>query len=174
MVNRVVGTGAIDFIMQYAEGKSQEEFLAIYREIENGELIDLEDKRIKRCDYCGYYWRDPSLRNTRKTCSEECKRGIKTIQRRAQRAKKAIENPKPRKKKLIDDYINIGEYPFWVDEYSMAKVTWKHEKSLDADAMDAIQFNIDYYGEGNRKVNRDNYDYDGYNDAGAGWYYDYN
>ena len=156
------GAGAIEFIKQFTEeGMNRDEVAEIIGEVMRGELHDSEDKRVKLCDYCGYYWRDPSLRNTRKTCSDECKRGIKTLQRREQRRKQELANPKPKKKTLKDDYYDHHEYPFWVDEYSMSKISWKYERSEDVEFMDAIQYNIDHYGDGNRKVSNKYVEYDG-------------
>lgn len=152
-MNRTVGAGAIEFIKEFTDGLSREEASQVISEVMRGELHDPADKRVKQCDYCGYYWRDPSLRNTRRTCSDECRTGIKTVQRRKQRKKDDEANPKPKKRTLMDDYYDHYEYSFWIDEYSMNKISWKHEQTFDVEKMDAIQFNNEIYGKGNRKVN---------------------
>ncbi|AST93264.1 hypothetical protein BC6307_19375 [Sutcliffiella cohnii] len=121
------GTGAIEYAKQFTEGLTLEQSAPIIAQLLRGELHDATDRRIKRCDYCGYYWRDDSLRNTKRTCCEDCKRSLKTMQRRQQRADKELLNPKPRKRTLMDDYIWWLEYPFWINEYSMIKIGWKYE-----------------------------------------------
>ncbi|MGC4378979.1 hypothetical protein WD019_18975 [Fictibacillus sp. Mic-4] len=147
------GAGAIEFVRQYTEGLTRTAALPVIDRLLKGELHDQTDKRIKRCDYCGYYWRDESKRNTKKTCSDECKTGIKTMQRREQRARKELLNPvkKPRKHRLEDDYLWWLEYPFWIQGYSMLKVGWKFEKPTGTAAMDYIEAKNGIYGKGNRK-----------------------
>lgn len=122
------GEGAIEFARQYVDGMTRQEAKPIIDALLRGEVHEKTDKRIKRCDYCGYWWRDDSLRNTRRTCSDECKRGIKTLQRRQQRADAELLNPKPKKKTKRDsNYIWWLEYPFWLNEYEMLKNTWKYD-----------------------------------------------
>ncbi len=150
MTYRSPGKGAIEYTKQFTEGLTQEDALPVISRILSGELIDASDKRVKHCDYCGYYWRDESLRNTRRTCSGECKTDIKTLQRRKQRADKELINPKPRKRTLQDDYIYWLEYPFWFNEYSMIKIGWKFEAPYDSETIDAVSANNQIYGEGNR------------------------
>lgn len=150
---REPGEGAIKFARQYVEGLTREEALPVIKRLLKGEMHDPTDKRVKRCDYCGYWWYDDSLRNNKKTCSDECKRGIKTMQRKEQRANKALLNPIPKRKKhrLIDDYIWWLEYPFWVNEYPMIKIGWKYEKPSGFAVMDFIEAKNGIYGEGNRR-----------------------
>lgn len=139
VIFREPGAGAIDFTKQFTEGLTRDQATPIITALLKGELHDPTDKRVKRCDYCGYYWRDDSLRNTRRTCSARCKTGIKTLQKRQQRADAALLNPKPKKRTLMDDYIWWLEYPFWVDEYSMVKIGWKYEKPTGDALMDYIE-----------------------------------
>lgn len=143
------GAGAIEFAKDFMTGLREFDELTI-KILLDGRLHDQDDKRIKRCDYCGYFWRDPSLRNTRKTCSEECKRGIKTLQRRKQREKQDLLNPKPKKRTLIDDYVWWLEYPYWQNEESMIKIGWKFEKPHVAKTIDFIVAKNETLGEGNR------------------------
>jgi hypothetical protein len=147
------GPGAIEYAKQFTEGLSREEASSAMTALLRGELNDPADKRVKCCDYCGYYWRDDSMRNTKRTCSDECKTSIKTMQKQEQRANAALLNPEPKKKKrtLMDDYIWWLEYPFWVDEYSMIKIGWKFEKPSGLAVMDFVESNRSIYGEGNRK-----------------------
>lgn len=162
VVYRNPGHGSILFAEAFIIGATdRQESLMILSQIYNGE-IPVQDKRVKRCDYCGYYWRDDSLRNTKKTCSDECKTGIKTMQRRRQREKKELLNPEPKKKKhtLMDDYIWWLEYPYWLNEYSMLKIGWKYERSDDGLA-DYVTAKNEIFGEGNRKKPNRIVDYHG-------------
>lgn len=154
------GAGAIEFAKEFMTGLREFDELTVKALIE-GRLHDSEDKRIKRCDYCGYPWRDSSLRNTRKTCSEECKRGIKTLQRRKQRERKELLNPKPKKRTLMDDYVWWLEYPYWHNEESMLKIGWKFEKPHQAKTIDFIEVKNEIFGEGNRMKTKKNVDYHG-------------
>ena len=160
---REPGTGAIEFAKQYTVGIDRNEAKQVISELLRGSLHDVSDKRVKRCDYCGYYWRDDSLRNTKRTCCDGCKKGVKTLQRREQRANEALLNPdpKPKKHRLIDDYIWWLEYPFWIHEYSMLKVGWKYEKPSGVALMDYVENKRDTYGRGNRKKSTKHINYHG-------------
>ncbi|MEK5107220.1 hypothetical protein MHI57_10750 [Cytobacillus sp. FSL K6-0129] len=123
-----VGDGAIEFARQFIEGLHREFALIAIKDLNEGNLLDGTDKRVKRCDYCGYWWRDESSRNRKQTCSKECKKNIKTMQRRQQRADLELLNPKPKKKtRRENNYVWWLEYPFWLNEYEMLKNTWKNE-----------------------------------------------
>lgn len=160
---REPGAGAIEFTKQYTEGLAMYEAAPVIKQLMKGDLHDQTDKRVKRCDYCGYYWRDDSLRNTKRTCSDECKKNVKTMQRRQQRADKELldPNPKPKKHTLMDDYLWWLEYPFWIQEYSMIKVGWKFEKPSGVGLMDYVEASRERMGEGNRKKGVTNIDYHG-------------
>ncbi|MEH7374926.1 hypothetical protein [Neobacillus drentensis] len=145
------GPGAIAYAKQFIEGMTREQAAPIMTALLNGELNDCNDRRVKQCDCCCYYWRDDSLRNTKRTCSDECKTAIKTLQRRQQRADDALLNPKSRKHTLMDDYIHWLEYPFWINEYSMIKIGWKYEKPSGLAVMDYVETKRSIYGEGNSK-----------------------
>lgn len=156
IIYRKPGEGAIEFAKQFIDGLTREQAAPVIAALLKGELHDASDKRIKRCQYCAYYWRDDSLRNTRRTCSDDCKRSIKTMQRARQRADAELLNPKPRKRVLMDDYVYWTEYPYWINEYSMVKIGWKYEKPDGLAVMDYIEAKRSIYGEGNRKkVTRD-------------------
>jgi len=157
------GEGAIEFAKEIIGDMSRRQASVIMSDLLAGNLHDKSDKRIKRCDHCGYYWRDDSLRNTRKTCSDECRRKIKTLQRQKQREKQALFNPKPRKRTLMDDYYYWLEYPYWADEYSMLKIGWKYEVPHRASTIDFIEAKNELYGEGNRVKPKRVIDYHGDN-----------
>lgn len=143
------GHGAVEYAAEHVAGLTREEAASIVAELFN---VLPQDGRVKRCRYCGYPWRDTSLRNTKHTCSDECKTAIKTIQRRQQRADEALLKGKTRKKTKRDvNYVWWLEYPFWLDEYEMLKQTWKHEASHDLDLIDFVHGQNEIYGEGNRR-----------------------
>jgi len=144
------GSGAVEYALEYVAGLSREEAEPVVAEIFHS-LPD--DNRVKRCRYCKYPWRDKSLRNTSHTCSAECRKAIKTLQRRQQRADKALLEGKARKKTRPDEnYLYWLEYPFWLDEYEMLKQTWKHEVTHDADLIDFVHGQNEIYGKGNRRI----------------------
>ncbi|MFA4137036.1 MULTISPECIES: hypothetical protein [unclassified Brevibacillus] len=143
------GEGAVEYARQHIVGLSRDKALsAIQRLLKETP----DDKRIKRCDYCGYPWRDDSMRNTKRTCSNECKTAVKTLQRRQQRADKALLTGKTKKRTKRDEYyIWWLEYPFWINEYEMLKHSWKYEKSMDEEGLAYIRGKQQLYGKGNRK-----------------------
>ena len=157
----IPGLGAVEFTTQFTAGLSRQEAAYVVSALLQGELHDPADKRVKRCDHCGYYWRDDSLRNTKRTCSDACKTGIKTMQRRQQRADAELLNPKPRKRTLMDDYIYWLEYPFWINEYSMIKIGWKFEKPSGIALMDYVETSRGQMGEGNRRKSKKHVSYHG-------------
>jgi hypothetical protein len=163
LIYREPGEGAIEYTRQFLVGITREEALQILKELLRGALSDPSDKRVKRCDYCGYLWCDDSTRNRKKTCSDECKTGIKTLQRREQRANKELLNPQKKKKKhtLMDDYVWWLEYPYWANEYSMLKVGWKFEKPSGVALMDYVENKRSTYGEGNSRKSIKRVDYHG-------------
>lgn len=158
-----IGSGAIEFTKQFTVGMAREEAALVIEQLMSGELHDSTDKRVKRCDYCGYYWRDDSMRNTKKTCSDDCKTSIKSLQKRQQRADKELLNPTPKKKKrtLMDDYVYWLEYPYWSNEYSMIKIGWKYERPSGVALMDYVESSRGLLGEGNRRKTKKSSDYNG-------------
>lgn len=145
------GPGAIKYALEYVSGMTREQAASEISRIWNEPSTE---KRVKRCDYCGYLWRDDSLRNTKCTCSDECKKAFKTLQKRIQRADKVLLSGDNAKKKPKRDeyYVWWLEYPFWLDEYEMLKQTWKHEVSHDDSLINFVHGQREIYGEGNRKV----------------------
>ncbi|MBY0083730.1 hypothetical protein [Brevibacillus brevis] len=143
------GEGAIEYARKQIVGLTREQAATRIPQLMK-EISD--DKRVKRCDYCGYLWRDDSRRNTKRTCSDECKTGIKTLQKKKQRADKALLEGKTKKRTRLDDYYLWWlEYPCWTNEYEMLKRSWKYEKPMDDEKLDYIRGNQQRYGNGNRK-----------------------
>lgn len=144
------GAGAVMYMAERVNGLTREEAAQI---ISDGLRKPPDDTRVKLCDYCGYLWRDGSLRNNKRTCCGDCKTALKTFQKAVQRANKALLTGKVRKKtKREKFYYWWYEYPFWLNEYEMLKQSWKHEVPHEKDTLDLISSNHKIYGEGNRKV----------------------
>lgn len=136
---REPGEGAIEFAREYVKELSRDEALLTIKRLLEGELHNTTDKRIKRCDFCGYWWRDASLRNTKKTCSSYCKTKIKTLQRRKHRERAALLNPKPKKEtKREVNYVHWVDYPYWINEYEMLKQSWKYENPYSPNKINQI------------------------------------
>lgn len=143
------GAGAIAYVLEYVASLARENAMPVVRRL----LTETSgDKRVKRCGYCGYPWRDGSLRNTKRTCSDECTTGIKTIQRSQQRADKALLSGKvPKLTKQELNYYWWFEYPFWLNDYENLKLSWKHEVPSDVLTLDFISAQNQTLGLGNRK-----------------------
>ncbi|MBK5500927.1 hypothetical protein [Peribacillus sp. TH14] len=120
------GEGAIEFAQSFTCGLNLNDAMPVIKKIMDGELHDAKDKRIKRCDYCSYFYRDQTRPNNSRTCSRECKINRDTLNRAKKRADAALLKPK-KKSKRETYYLYWLEYPFWLNEYEMLKQAWKYE-----------------------------------------------
>ncbi|PFW37798.1 hypothetical protein COL11_09905 [Bacillus anthracis] len=136
IIYREPGEGAIDFAKHFTSNLTSEEALHIIRQLLKGRLHDKTDKRIKRCAYCGYYYRDKTRPNNSKTCCSKCKMDLDTLRRAIIRADKALLNPKIAKRDTC--HVWWLEYPFYVQEYEMLKHTWKYEAPYSPNKITAI------------------------------------
>ncbi|KYC65204.1 hypothetical protein [Heyndrickxia coagulans] len=132
------GTGAIEFARQYTEGLTVKEALPVIERLLKGELHDPADKRIKRCAYCGYYYRDKTRPNNSKTCSRECKIANDTLKRAKKRADAALLKPEKKTEVREEHYTWWLEYPFWINEYEMLKRSWKYQVPYAPDKLAQI------------------------------------
>lgn len=126
---RQPGTGAIQFAKEYIGGLDRKQALPIIKQLIDGKLHDRSDKRIKRCDYCGYYYRDNTRPNNSKTCSRECKIAKDTLIRAKKNADKALI--KPIEKEMYTAYTHWLEYPFYFNEHYMLKHAHNYESPFD-------------------------------------------
>ncbi|WP_346200049.1 hypothetical protein NSQ96_15340 [Caldifermentibacillus hisashii] len=131
------GTGAIEFARQYTEGLTVKEALPVIERLLKGELHDPADKRIKRCAYCGYYYRDKTRPNNSKTCSRECKIASDTLKRARKNADKALLK-QDFEKELYTYYARHLEYPFYLSEHYMLKRAHNHETPCTDDKLAQI------------------------------------
>lgn len=134
---RYPGTGAVTFAIPYVKGLTEEEAIQVIRSLMKGELHDPDDKRIKRCGYCGYFYRDKTKPNMSKTCCKPCKIASDTLKRRQKRADEALLKPKKQTRRE-EYYIHWLEYPFWLHEYEMLKQSWKQERPYSLDKINQI------------------------------------
>jgi hypothetical protein len=121
------GSGAIAFAAKYVRDLDFEQALITLGRLMDGQLHDPRDKRVKRCDYCGYFWRDETRNNRKQTCSAECRRGIKTLHQAARRAKQKARNSGGRKPTKKGEYYR-REHGLWTTEGEMLKHVSKHER----------------------------------------------
>jgi len=124
------GRGAIEFAKEFTQGLTKEEALPVIKRLIRGELHDHDDKRIKKCEYCGYYYRDKTRPNNSKTCSPECKAARDYLAKAKKRADAALLKPK-KKTKRDENYIWWLEYPFWLDEREMLRNSRRYESTYD-------------------------------------------
>jgi hypothetical protein len=120
---REPGSGAIAFAAEYVRDLDPEQALIPLGRLMDGQLHDPRDKRIKRCDYCGYFWRDETRNNRKQTCSAECRRGIKTLHQAERRAKQKV----CRKSAKKEEYYR-REHELWTSEGEMLQFVWNRER----------------------------------------------
>ncbi len=131
------GEGAIEFALQFFGGVSKENAISHVRKLMNGELHDITDKRIKRCDYCRYFYRDKTKPNNSRVCSQECKIRKHTLKRAMKKLDAALVKPQKKEPEIVP-YVFWLEYPFWVNEYEMLKQSWKYEAPYALDKIERI------------------------------------
>lgn len=104
------GTGAISYAKEFINVKDdRNKILDVLADLLAGKLHDPSDRRIKRCAYCNYYYRDKTRPNNSKTCSKECKTNLDT-ERRASKRRKDKEEQATIKERTYHGHL---EYPFW-------------------------------------------------------------
>jgi hypothetical protein len=136
---RQPGTGAIQFAKEYISGLDRRQALPIIKQLIDGKLHDKTDKRIKRCEYCGYFYRDKTRPNNSKTCSRECKIAKDTLIRAKKNADKAVLKPKKDiEKEIYTAYTYWLEYPFYLNEHYMLKHAHDYESPFDYDKLSQI------------------------------------
>lgn len=114
------GEGAIEYAAELTAGLTREEAAVIIRKLlrEPG-----DDPRIKRCEVCGYPFRDKTRPGNAKVCGPSCKTIRKTEQKAEQRARKDAGKPKK---------------PRRYDEEAFMRRLWNREKPYDPDKLAQI------------------------------------
>lgn len=139
---REPGIGAIEYAKEFTYGLDRAEALSIIKSLLKGDLHDQTDKRVKRCGYCGYYFRDGKA-NKRRVCCDECKAAKDALSRPARRKKQSqregkapreLKEPNPRLR-----YASMLEYPFYADiDYYLRNVSWHREIPMEDETLDFL------------------------------------
>ncbi|PRS14642.1 hypothetical protein C6X95_06595 [Bacillus pumilus] len=129
------GKGAVEFAKELVDGMGREDAASIIKKVNEGSYLDESDKRVKRCAYCGYFYRDKTKPNNSRTCCKECKIDLDTFNRKKKKADKELLNPK---KKTELRYVWWLEYPYWLSEEEMIKWSWKYEAPYPTDKIATI------------------------------------
>lgn len=130
------GKGAVEFAMMFLEDLTLEHAIPLCEGLVGGgilrlmEALGLDDKKVRRCQFCGYYYRDSTKNNFSLVCSEECKSGKDIVLKAYRRNVKNAGKPKrPTYKNLY--YASsfrpeTAEYPFWTSDFHMNEYDRKH------------------------------------------------
>ncbi|CAM5433355.1 hypothetical protein SAFG77S_08043 [Streptomyces afghaniensis] len=139
---REPGSGAIEFAKQFIEGMTMEEARPVIKGLVKGELHNEADKKVKRCDWCGYYYRDKTKNNRSRVCCRHCKFDKDNYARAIKKAEKELITPKkPRsiEKEMYSYYANHLEYPYYISEHYMLKRAHQREKLFPLDKIEKIE-----------------------------------
>jgi hypothetical protein len=118
-VTVIIGEGAKEFAKPFLVGLPTEVAILRLEQLKAARLHDTTDKRVKRCGYFEYFYRDRTKPNNSKTCSKECKIKMDTTVRASKKPKKLTQ--------VEVYYADEQEYSFWLDEQKMVNNTWKYE-----------------------------------------------
>lgn len=164
------GVGAVKFAMQYVMEMTLDHVEGLCVDLIDGNFEEIGDKKVRRCQFCGYYYRDGTKNNSSLTCSDVCKTG-KDIVLKAYRRK--VENEgKPKRptfKQLYYCEYHDGvktEYPHWASEFLMYEYDRKHEAYTYGDNLEqVIARDLLNAKMGGKKNAKQIIDYDGYEDV---------
>lgn len=132
------GTGAIEFARSYiGPGHDYDEMLEIMSDIIDGYFTEVHDKKVKRCQCCGFYYRDKTKNNSATTCSAECKAGKDVVLKTYKRRVKAEQQGTARKSYKHGRYFG-GEYPFWINDDAMFEYDRKHKIYKHGDDLEEV------------------------------------
>lgn len=130
--NRDPGDSALAFIRTFTKGLPREEVPKVIEQLRAGELHDKSDERIKSCDYCRWYFRDPTRPGNAKTCSRSCKTATDTVKRAVKKVvADKVNGVKKRLTTREKHYASEREYSYWSDEAEMIAYTARYETSTD-------------------------------------------
>lgn len=118
---REPGLGAIKFTRRYInEEMTYDECLEVMASVIDGYVEGIDDKKVKRCGYCGHLYIDPTKNNSSKVCSDECKGGKDYEGKKEKRKITKVTTGKARKYANDLYYHSDIEYPFWVGNGKMS------------------------------------------------------
>ncbi|WP_199880716.1 hypothetical protein [Bacillus massiliglaciei] len=134
------GAGAVEFASQFTINLSEVQALPVIADILAGKLYDIADKRIKRCGWCAYPYRDKTKPNNSKTCSPGCKYAKDNFAKAVKKAETALTNPKPMsfERNQYTYYADHLEYPFYLSEHYMLKRAHRWESPFSPDKLALI------------------------------------
>ena len=135
------GSGAIEYARTFTVGQSFSNAMPTIQQIMGGHLHDPADKRVKRCAWCNYFYRDRTRPNMSVVCSPKCRNLRKADGTRIKNAAKPKKPKKPNARQRY--YYDHYEYPFWTSidtdpERIMLSQTWKYEVTFPTDKVERI------------------------------------
>lgn len=158
---RPPGAGAIKFASRYIENVDEYyDCLDVLEDVIDGHVAEIEDKRVKRCGYCGFLYRDESPKNNRRTCSDECKAEKDHLAKKIKRYEEDMQRPDRRKKADELYYYSHYEYSFWNGHNSdliMQEFDRKRGSILLGDKFEAVAaLEKKRQDDGGKRVHTDN------------------
>lgn len=129
------GAGAIKLAQEFAVGRTREEVEEIIPDLIAGNFEGAEDKRVKRCQFCGYFYRDATKNNSSHVCSPECKTGKDIVLKQYRRQIRNAD--KPKRKLLKDEHYFDGEYSFFASDFWMREYDRRHQSYSYGDNFEA-------------------------------------
>lgn len=120
------GEGAVEFAMRYVEELTIEHVEEVCKDLVSGNIEEINDKKVRRCQFCGYYYMDKTKNNSSLTCSDECKTGKDIVLKAYRRKVKEDSKPKRPTYKQLYYFGRDTEYPHWASEFHMFENDRKH------------------------------------------------
>lgn len=111
------GEGAVNFAKQFVAEMTVEHVMEVCEDLVAGYFEGRDDKRVRRCQFCGYYYKCRTKNNLSLVCSEVCKTGkdiaLKAFRREIKRAGKP-RRPTYKEQHYTEyaDGVKL-DYPFW-------------------------------------------------------------
>jgi hypothetical protein len=140
------GEGAVEYANSFfeqltVETITREKALLLINRLINGDFNDDTDKRIKCCDWCGYFYRDKTKPNNSKVCGQSCKFAKDNHAKAVKKADKELLKPKKEKsfeRELYECHVHWLEYPYYVSEHFMLKRAHRYETPFSHDKLEQI------------------------------------
>lgn len=164
------GKGAVDFAIRYVEEMTLEHVEAVCNDLVAGNFVEVEDKKVRSCQFCGYYYMDNTKNNSSLVCSDECKTGKDIVLKEYRRKIRNAGKPKrPTYKNLYyatSFRPETAEYPFWTSEFHMFEYDRKHGAYSYGDNFEEVVGRALLNAEmGGKKKTAQIIDYNGHEDA---------
>lgn len=121
------GKGAIEFARRYVEEMTIEHVQEVCEDLVAGNFVGIDDKKVRRCQFCGYYYEDQTKNNSSLVCSDECKTGKDIVLKAYRRKVKEDSKPKRPTYKQLYYFGRDTEYPHWASEIHMFEYDRKHK-----------------------------------------------